>query len=109
MIIDEKLPERAAIMEPVLGARLNDLLSSHRMVTNVRCSGLMFAVDFDGSGSRGDGSLLARDAYYALLRRGLLARPPKANTLSFSAPLIIQQEELLDALDLVDSTLRKLA
>jgi len=42
---------------------------------------------------------------YGLLRRGLLAMPPKGPMLSFNAPLVISEEELDDAFSILADTL----
>lgn len=109
VIVDNKLPDRARILGEMVEARLSALLQNHPIVANVRCIGLMFAIDFDRSSDNRDGIQLAQEAYFALLRRGLLAMNPKANTVSFSAPLVISEDELDSALGIIEATIRDLS
>ena len=104
VIIDEKLPERARSLGTLIGARLEEIRKTHRIVANVRSIGLIFAIDFDGSEGGRTGADRAREAYLALLHKGVLAMPPKAQTLSFSAPLVIEEGDLSASLEILDST-----
>jgi 4-aminobutyrate aminotransferase len=105
VLIDEKLPARAQFLGTTVGKRLESIRSKHEVVANVRHAGLMFAIDFDGAGMGTRGTGLARDVYYAALHNGVLPMPPKANTLSFSAPLVISERELVDALNAIESSI----
>jgi len=108
VIIDEKLPERARSLGTLIGARLEEIRKTHRIVANVRSIGLIFAIDFDGSEGGRTGADRAREAYLALLHKGVLAMPPKAQTLSFSAPLVIEEGDLSASLEILDSTIHDL-
>ena len=108
VIVDDKLPDRARILGAKIEARLKTLLS-HPVVANIRCIGLMFAIDFGRSANGANGVQLAQEIYFAVLRRGLLPMNPKANTLSFSAPLIVSEEDLGNALDIIEAAIQKLS
>lgn len=109
VIIDNKLPERARTLGEKVDARLKALLRQYSIVANVRGIGLMFAIDFGRSSKGADATQVAQDAYFALLDGGLLAMNPKANTLSFSAPLTISDNELSSALDIVTGVVGSLS
>lgn len=108
VIVGDKLPERARILGAKIQVRLKSLLDQYPIVGNVRCIGLMFAIDFRPSTKGTDGAQLAKDVYFGMLRRGLLAVPPKANALSFSAPLVVSEADLGNALDIIELTIRNL-
>lgn len=108
VILDEKLPERARILGATVASRLANIQAKCNTVTNVRCAGLMFAVDFADSGGIKSGSDRAQDAYFGLLRRGMLAMNPKANTLSFSSPLVISEGELDGALRILETAIAEI-
>jgi 4-aminobutyrate aminotransferase len=108
VIVDEKLPERAMRLGSLAKSRLDRLVASFPFLSDARCAGLMFAIDFDGRDNDKSGEQLAAQAMYGLLRRGVLAMAPKGRTLSFSAPLIISEEELDHALSILGDTLNDL-
>jgi len=109
VLVDENLPARARELGALVGERLRSIYQVRTpAVVNVRSIGLMFAVDFGQSSDGRQGTELARDAYFAMLRKGLMAMPPKGNTLSFSPPLTIEEGDLLNALAIIDSTIEEL-
>jgi putrescine aminotransferase len=98
----EDLPARAA----AAGARLRaglDGLSGHAGVVDVRGEGLMQAVGFDPS--------IAAGAFSeALLARGVIGRAlPYANSLAFSPPLIISDDEVDELVAATAAVLDELA
>ncbi len=98
----EDLPARAA----AAGARLRaglDELSGHAGVVDVRGEGLMQAVGLDPS--------IAAGAFSeALLARGVIGRAlPYANSLAFSPPLIISDEEVDELVAATAAVLDELA
>jgi 4-aminobutyrate aminotransferase len=106
VIVDEQLAERAARLEPLVKARLDTLVAGTSVVANVRSIGLMFAVDLGEPDDEGAG--MAQRLYYDLLKRGILPMPPKVNTLSFSAPLMIDENDLTGSLDILHSAVQML-
>jgi len=98
----EDLPARAA----AAGARLRaglDELSDHAGVVDVRGEGLMQAVGLDPSIAAGPFS-------EALLTRGVIGRAlPYANSLAFSPPLIISDEEVDELVAATAAVLDELA
>ena len=98
----EDLPARAA----AAGARLRaglDGLSAHAGVVDVRGEGLMQAVGLDPSVAAGAFS-------EALLTRGVIGRAlPYANSLAFSPPLIISDDEVDELVAATAAVLDELA
>jgi putrescine---pyruvate transaminase len=98
----EDLPARAA----AAGARLRaglDGLSGHSGVVDVRGEGLMQAVGLDPSVAAGAFS-------EALLERGVIGRAlPYANSLAFSPPLIISDDEVDELVAATAAVLDELA
>jgi 4-aminobutyrate aminotransferase len=109
VIVEDKLPERAGRLGALAEKHLKQLIGELLIVASFRCAGLMFAIDFDGTSVGKTGEQLASDAMYYLLRRGLLAMPPKGKTLSFSVPLIISEMDLEDALGILVEALKHLS
>lgn len=104
VLVRDKLAERAAMLGEVVIKRLNALQTRYPVIANTRCVGLMFAIDFDAT-KGASGASVAQKMFYTLLKHGVLAMPPKENTLSLSAPLIIEERELEDALNIFEKTL----
>jgi len=109
VILDENLPERARSLGAKVATRLDTIKENCAVVANVRCTGLMFAVDFADSGNGRSGIDRAQEAYFAVLTRGLLAMNPKGNTLSFSSPLVISEQELDNALSIIEACIRNVS
>ncbi|HUB04630.1 MAG TPA: aminotransferase class III-fold pyridoxal phosphate-dependent enzyme [Solirubrobacteraceae bacterium] len=98
----EDLPARAAAAGKRLRAGL-DGLSGHSGVVDVRGEGLMQAVGLDPSVSAGAFS-------EALLARGVIGRAlPYANSLAFSPPLIISDDEVDELVAATAAVLDELA
>jgi putrescine---pyruvate transaminase len=95
----EELPERAGRA----GKRLRDGLDQflgHNGVVDVRGEGLMMAVELDRS-------IMAATVAEAMLARGVITRAmPYANSIAYSPPLIISDDEIDE---LVDGTREALA
>jgi 4-aminobutyrate aminotransferase len=108
VLVDNKLPERAESLGALVGERLKSMYEENSIIANIRYVGLMFAIEFFAS-TDGKDSKIVQDAYFALLRSGVLAMPPKGHAISFSIPLIISEEELLVALDIIGSTMADLS
>ncbi len=83
---------------------LMDLKTRHKCVGDIRGIGLLWAVDL----TREDGSPdleLAERVLYACLRRGLSFKISKGYTIQLSPPLIIEREQLAEAIHILDEVL----
>ncbi len=98
VLVDERLPERAAR----LGARALERLRAEVKSPNLRelrGRGLMLAVEYSGP--------VAKDVCKALLQEGLLAKDTHKTTIRFAPPLVITDEQLDEALDIVIPVLNR--
>jgi ornithine--oxo-acid transaminase len=99
VIIDERLPERAAELGPWFIAELRRIDSPQ--IAEVRGSGLLIGVEIHRGAGR------ARRFCEALLRRGILAKETHEQVVRFAPPLVITRAELEDALTPIAEVLRE--
>lgn len=109
VIVEGDLPRQAARLGEIVSLRLQRLAERFGVIGNTRSIGLMFAVDLLSEDTCKTGEQLATDAFYGLLRRGILAMPTKGHTVSFSAPLNIEEHELEESLDILEQTIREVS
>ena len=76
---------------------LESLKQKHQFVTEVRGRGLLVAMEFNRE--------IAGELLTACLERGLLVNRVKPNTLRLMPPLIIGNDEVDEALDILDKAL----
>jgi ornithine--oxo-acid transaminase len=90
VIIDERLPERAAELGPWFMAELRKIAAPQ--VVEVRGRGLLVGVEVRSEAGK------ARRYTEALLERGILAKETHEQVVRFAPPLVITREELEAAL-----------
>jgi acetylornithine/succinyldiaminopimelate/putrescine aminotransferase len=96
-VVEERLPERAARMGRILRDKLLDLRSKHSgAVKDVRGRGLLVGVDL--------GPPVA-DVVSACRERGLLVLTAGDNTLRLAPPLIVDEESIARAVEMIDRAL----
>jgi acetylornithine/succinyldiaminopimelate/putrescine aminotransferase len=83
-----------------LERRLRSLADRHPIVTEVRGRGLLWAIELDGE--------LAEQAVGLCLKEGLIANNVKPTALRLMPPLVVSEEELERAVEVVDGVLGKL-
>ncbi len=88
---DEKLVERSAQMGETLINRLRAI--QHPAIVDIRGRGLWVGVELDPK--RAD----AHDVAVAMLKRGVLSKETHATTLRFAPPLIVEEEQIHQAVD----------
>jgi predicted acetylornithine/succinylornithine family transaminase len=91
------LVDHAAAVGRYFTERLNDLKERHPIITDIRGRGLLIAVEL--------GEEVARDVLGDLMNRGLIANALSPRALRFVPPLIVSQEEVDEAIDLLDAAL----
>jgi 4-aminobutyrate aminotransferase/(S)-3-amino-2-methylpropionate transaminase len=93
------LPERAAALGEMLGARLSTLRSPGKAV-DVRGRGLMWGIELRDAAQ-------ARAAVERALKGGviILQSGTEGNVLSLTPPLVISETELMRAIDVVEACL----
>jgi 4-aminobutyrate aminotransferase-like enzyme len=95
-----ELPQRARQMGLMLGARL-DALRADGKVVDVRGRGLMWGIEFDGAQT-------AERIVKSALKAGviLLQAGPKGNVISITPPLVITQQQLFRAMDIIAACIK---
>jgi ornithine--oxo-acid transaminase len=97
VILDEKLPERAAELGAFFKKRLTELGSRH--VEEIRGKGLLLGVYIKES------SGTARPFCEALMKEGILAKETHGQVIRFAPPLVIKREDLEWALVKIEKVL----
>lgn len=100
-IIDHDIAGNAKIVGQHLTKELENLKRKFQFITDVRGRGLLVAMEFSSDIA---GALLT-----ACLDRGLLVNQVKLNALRFMPPLIIGNEEVDEALSILDKVLSSVA
>jgi acetylornithine/N-succinyldiaminopimelate aminotransferase len=99
-VIDNDIPGQVAKKGQHLERRLRSLADRHPIVTEVRGRGLLWAIELDGE--------LAERAVGMCLKGGLIANNVKPTALRLMPPLVVSEEELDRAVEIVDKVLGKL-
>lgn len=97
VLLDEKLPERAAELGEYFISRLRSIDSRH--VKEVRGKGLLIGLEISES------SGVARPFCEALSQRGILAKETHQQTIRFAPPLVITREEVDWAVEQIQAVL----
>jgi len=99
-ILDNDIAGNVKRVGEYLTAGLEDLRQKFPLITEVRGRGLLIAMEFSRD--------IAPSAVMACLERGLLVNKLKPNALRFMPPLIIGNQEVDEALDILDKALSSL-
>ncbi len=95
-IREEGLVDHAAEMGAYFMARLGDLAKSHSAITEVRGRGLMVAIQL---------SIPSEPVVAACLERGLLVNNVQPKAVRFVPPLIVERNDIDEAIRILDSAL----
>ena len=90
LLVEERLPERAAEMGDYLMAQMRTLKSP--LIRDVRGKGLLIALELDTA------RVTARTACEVFLRHGILTKDTHQTVLRFAPPLVITREEIDEAM-----------
>jgi len=96
-IIDNKITENARSTGQYLSVGLEELKQKHEFITNVRGLGLLQAMEFSSD--------IAQSLTLTCLNNGLLVNKLKDNALRFMPPLIINNGDINEALNILDKSL----
>lgn len=102
VIKEENLAENAEKMGKIFRKRLKSIDSD--LIEIVRGKGLLNAVVINSVNG-----ITAWDVCIALKNNGLLAKPTHEHIIRFTPPLIINEEQLMDALDIIEKTFAELS
>jgi len=100
-VIDNDIAGNARRVGEYLIAGLENLRHKHAVVTEVRGRGLLTVMEFSGD--------IAQAMVTACLERGLLVNRVKPNALRFMPPLTIGNQEVDEALGILDEALSSIA
>ncbi len=101
VIVDEKLPERASQLGEIFRRELAAIDSP--FVKTVRGKGLLNAVDIAPYNGKE-----AWDVCEKMAENGLLAKPTHRHTIRFAPPLVISEEQLMDAIAIIRDSIKSL-
>ena len=103
VIKDEKLAENAEKLGGLFRRLLDDYIRTSNIVELVRGKGLLNAIVINDSPD----SSTAWDICVALKENGLLAKPTHGNIIRFAPPLVMNEEQLRDCVDIITKTLKE--
>ena len=101
VVKDEKLAENAQKLGEIFRSEMEKLVSKSKLACQVRGKGLLNAVLIDDSPQ----SSTAWDICLKLADNGLLAKPTHGNIIRFAPPLVITEEQLMDCVNIISSTI----
>ena len=98
VLVEEKLPERAAVLGRYFREKLEDLQAKYRVVREVRGLGLMIGMEF-----RFD----VLNIILKSMERGVLVLDAGRNILRFLPPLVIEREQIDRVIAVLDAVMEK--
>jgi ornithine--oxo-acid transaminase len=102
VVRDEKLAQNARHLGQLFRDKLNEYIQNSKIVNLVRGRGLLNAIVINDS----EDSSTAWDICVALKENGLLAKPTHGNIIRFAPPLVINEQQLLDCVQIITNTLK---
>ncbi len=110
IIEQEDLVENAARVGARALERLHDLKDRHRVIGDVRGRGLLLGVDLVAErASKEPAAEAAEEVLYRALDRGLSFKTTMGNVLTLSPPLNVTDDEMNEALGIIDACLGEVA
>lgn len=100
---EEKLAENSETLGKLFRAEMQKLVDTYDMVELVRGKGLLNAVVI-----KPKGNLKAWDVCLKMKENGLIAKPTHEHIIRFAPPLVINKEELLEAVEIIKKTIAEL-
>ena len=97
---EEKLCENAESMGKIFRKALRDLNSEK--ITDIRGKGLLNAIELTDTLETSGWDLCIK-----FLNNGLLAKPTHGNKIRFAPPLLINKDQILEAVNIIDKTLQE--
>ena len=102
VIRDEKLAENADKMGVIFREKLQSYINGSKIVKKIRGKGLLNAIVINDE----DNSDIAWNICLKMAQNGLLAKPTHGNIIRFAPPLIINEKQLSDCIDIIISSLK---
>ena len=101
IVTDENLAENAERLGSLFRDGIQKLVDSSDLVLKVRGKGLLNAILINDT----EDSHTAMDICIELAKNGLLAKPTHGNIIRFAPPLVMNEEQLLECVDIIISTI----
>jgi len=102
VLVEEKLAENAEKLGAIFREELKTFEREHEMVELVRGKGLLNAIVIKPKNGK-----TAWDVCIALKENGLLAKPTHDHIIRFAPPLVITEDQIMDAIDIIKETLNQ--
>jgi ornithine--oxo-acid transaminase len=103
VVNDEHLIKNARTLGKLFRSKLNEYIPTSNIAILVRGRGLLNAIVINDT----EESETAWDICMALRDNGLLAKPTHGNIIRFAPPLVINETQLLDCVDIIIKTLKQ--
>lgn len=103
VVKEDKLAENAERLGRIFREKLNEYIQNSNIATLVRGKGLLNAVVINDT----EESETAWNICVRLKENGLLAKPTHGNIIRFAPPLVMNEEQLLDCVAIITSTLKE--
>lgn len=103
VVQEEKLAENAERLGVIFREKLAEYITTSTIATLVRGKGLLNAVVINDT----EESDTAWNICMKLAENGLLAKPTHGNIIRFAPPLVMNEEQLLDCVSIIISTLKE--
>jgi len=102
VVVGENLPENAQRMGLRFRKGLEHIATENRLIKKVRGKGLLNAIVIDSP----EDSELAWDICIEFKRNGLLAKPTHGNKIRLAPPLVINEKQIDEALEIIKKSLK---
>ncbi len=103
VIEEEKLAENAEKLGKIFRDKMNEYINNSNIVTMVRGKGLLNAIVINDT----EDSSTAWDICVSLKENGLLAKPTHGNIIRFAPPLVMNEDQLMDCVNIIMGTLKQ--
>ena len=103
VVKDEQLSENAERLGKIFREKIGEFVKTSSIATLVRGKGLLNAIVINDT----EESDTAWNICMALRDNGLLAKPTHGNIIRFAPPLVMNEEQLLDCVSIIISTLKQ--
>ena len=103
VVEEEKLAENAEKLGEIFRDKMNEYINNSNIVTMVRGKGLLNAIVINDT----EDSSTAWDICVGLKENGLLAKPTHGNIIRFAPPLVMNEDQLMDCVNIITGTLKQ--
>ncbi len=101
VVENEKLADNAERLGKIFRSEMNRIISKTDIITKVRGKGLLNAIIVNADPE----SSTAWDLCVKMMENGLLAKPTHGNIIRFAPPLIINEQQLMECIAIIESTI----